>query len=54
MVDAILHQIELHQREINGDGMPYGLSLILNGLGECDSPQRPQSLYGMWTQPLLR
>lgn len=31
-VDAILHQIELHQREINGDGMPYGLSLILNGL----------------------
>ena len=33
MVDAILHQIELHQREINGDGMPYGLSLILNGLG---------------------
>ena len=33
MVDAILHQIELHQREINGDGMPYGLSLIVNGLG---------------------
>lgn len=32
MVEAILHQIELHQREINGDGMPYGLSLILNGL----------------------
>jgi Zn-dependent M16 (insulinase) family peptidase len=32
MVDAILHQIELHQREINGDGTPYGLSLILNGL----------------------
>ena len=31
-VNAILHQIELHQREINGDGMPYGLSLILNGL----------------------
>lgn len=33
LVDAILHQIELHQREINGDGTPYGLSLILNGLG---------------------
>ncbi|MEN9073415.1 insulinase family protein [Acinetobacter baumannii] len=32
LVDAILHQIELHQREINGDGTPYGLSLILNGL----------------------
>ena len=35
MVDAILHQIELHQREINGDGTPYGLSLILNGLGSA-------------------
>ncbi len=35
MVDAILHQIELHQREINGDGTPYGLTLILNGLGSA-------------------
>ncbi|MBI1452489.1 insulinase family protein [Acinetobacter sp. FL51] len=35
MVEAILHQIELHQREINGDGTPYGLSLILNGLGSA-------------------
>ncbi|ENW82338.1 MULTISPECIES: insulinase family protein [unclassified Acinetobacter] len=35
LVDAILHQIELHQREINGDGTPYGLSLILNGLGSA-------------------
>lgn len=33
LIDAILHQIELHQREIGGDGTPYGLSLILNGLG---------------------
>lgn len=35
LVDAILHQIELHQREIGGDGTPYGLSLILNGLGSA-------------------
>ncbi len=35
LVDAILHQIELHQREINGDGTPYGLSLILNGLSSA-------------------
>lgn len=35
LVEAILHQIELHQREINGDGTPYGLSLILNGLGSA-------------------
>lgn len=35
LVDAILHQIELHQREIGGDGTPYGLSLILNGLSSA-------------------
>lgn len=33
LIDAILHQIELHQREISGDGMPFGLNLILHGLG---------------------
>lgn len=32
-VEAVLHQIELHQREISGDGMPYGLTLLLNGIG---------------------
>lgn len=30
---AILHQIELHQREVTGDGMPYGLNLMLRALG---------------------
>ena len=28
-IDAILRQIELHQREVSGDGMPYGLNLML-------------------------
>ncbi len=32
-LEAILHQIELHQREITGDGMPYGLNLMLRALG---------------------
>ena len=32
MVDAMLHQLELSQREIGGDGYPYGLQLILAGL----------------------
>ena len=32
-LEAILHQIELHQREISGDGMPYGLNLMLRALG---------------------
>ncbi|TEU30543.1 insulinase family protein [Alkanindiges illinoisensis] len=34
-IEAVLHQIELHQREISGDGMPYGLTLLLNGLGSA-------------------
>ncbi|MEP0071374.1 MAG: insulinase family protein [Marinomonas sp.] len=31
-VDAMLHQLELSQREIGGGGYPYGLQLILAGL----------------------
>ncbi|PID61640.1 MAG: peptidase M16 [Gammaproteobacteria bacterium] len=31
-IDAVLHQLELSQREIRGDGMPFGLSLLLGGL----------------------
>jgi Zn-dependent M16 (insulinase) family peptidase len=31
-IDASLHQLELRQREIGGDGYPYGLQLILNAL----------------------
>lgn len=45
MVDAILHQIELHQREINGDGMPYGLSLILNGLSSVIHHSDPVDVW---------
>ena len=32
-LQAILHQLELHQREVSGDGYPYGLHLILQALG---------------------
>ncbi|SCZ62966.1 insulinase family protein [Thiohalomonas denitrificans] len=32
MVEAVLHQIELQQREISGDGFPYGLQLIVHAL----------------------
>ncbi len=35
LITAILHQIELHQREVGGDGTPYGLSLIFNGMGSA-------------------
>ncbi len=32
-LQAVLHQLELHQREVSGDGYPYGLQLILQALG---------------------
>ncbi|WP_111640808.1 insulinase family protein [Marinimicrobium alkaliphilum] len=32
LVEAALHQLELQQREITGDGFPYGLHLIMTGL----------------------
>jgi Zn-dependent M16 (insulinase) family peptidase len=32
-LEAILNQLELHQREISGDSYPYGLQLILQALG---------------------
>ncbi len=32
LLNAVLHQLELHQREISGDHYPYGLQLILSGI----------------------
>ncbi|GAB5451984.1 MAG: insulinase family protein [Halioglobus sp.] len=34
-LEAVLHQLELHQREISGDSYPYGLQLILQALGSA-------------------
>ncbi|MBF0155852.1 MAG: insulinase family protein [Magnetococcales bacterium] len=31
-VEAVLHQLEMSRREIGGDGMPYGLQLMLTAL----------------------
>jgi len=31
-IDAVLHQLELNQREVSGGGYPFGLQLILGGL----------------------
>ncbi len=31
-IESVLHQIELHQREITGDHFPYGLRLMLQAL----------------------
>jgi presequence protease len=32
-VEAVLHQLELSQREISGDGFPFGLQLLVHALG---------------------
>lgn len=44
-VEAILHQVELSQREIGGDSYPYGLQLILNGLGAALHDSDPLALW---------
>src|SRR5690606_21631885 len=31
-LEAVLHQLELHQREIAGDQFPYGLQLIMSAI----------------------
>ena len=31
-VESALHQLELSQRELGGDGMPYGLQMMFSGL----------------------
>jgi Zn-dependent M16 (insulinase) family peptidase len=32
MIESVLHQIELSQREVTGDGYPYGLQLMMHSL----------------------
>lgn len=34
-LEAVLHQLELHQREVGGDGYPYGLQIILAAIGNA-------------------
>lgn len=46
-VAAVLHQIELNQREIDGDGMPFGLQLILEGLSAAIHRGDPISLWDL-------
>lgn len=47
MLEAQLHQLELHQREINGDGYPYGLSLIMSSLGAAVNGGDPIALLNL-------
>ncbi|WP_416399271.1 insulinase family protein [Allohahella sp. A8] len=42
-LQSVLHQLELSQREISGDGYPYGLQLILAGLSPALAGINPGS-----------
>ena len=46
-VEAVLHQLEIGQREISGDGYPYGLQLILEALPAATHRGDPASLLNL-------
>ena len=47
MVEAHLHQLELGQREISGDGYPYGLSLIMASVSSAIHRGDPIALLNL-------
>ncbi|MDQ2075615.1 insulinase family protein [Marinimicrobium sp. ABcell2] len=49
LVESALHQLELEQREVTGDGMPYGLHLIMTGLGAATHRGDPIALLDQET-----
>lgn len=51
-VEAVLHQLEMSQREIRGDGMPFGLQLVLSGLSSA--MQRGDTLAAIDLDPALK
>ena len=46
-VEAVLHQLELGQREIGGDGYPYGMQLILGGLSAAIHRGDPMAVMNL-------
>ena len=46
-VESVLHQLELSQREIGGDGYPFGLQLILSGLTAAIHRSDPAALLNL-------
>lgn len=50
-VEAALHTLELHQREISGDGFPYGLQLIVQSLSATTHRGDPIDLLDI--EPVL-
>lgn len=52
MIEAALHSLELHQREITGDSYPYGLQLILSSLSSATHRGDPIELLDI--DPVLK
>ncbi|TVP54203.1 MAG: peptidase M16 [Halomonadaceae bacterium] len=50
-LEAILHQLELEQREIAGDGFPYGLQLVMQALAPMVHGGDPVALLDL--EPVL-
>lgn len=50
-VEAVLHQLELQQREIGGDSYPYGLQLILHALSSATHRGDPLAVLNL--EPVL-
>ncbi|MBQ76164.1 MAG: peptidase M16 [Gammaproteobacteria bacterium] len=46
-LEAVLHQLELSQREVGGDGMPYGLQLIFSCMSAAIHRGRPIDLLDL-------
>ncbi len=46
-LEAVLHQLELSQREVGGDTYPFGLQLILSGLTAAIHRSAPASLLNL-------
>lgn len=46
-LESVLHQLELSQREVSGDGYPYGLQLILEGLSSAIHGGDPVALLNL-------
>ena len=47
MVESVLHQLELEQREVTGDGFPYGLHLIVQALPAAIHDSDPINLLDL-------
>lgn len=46
-LEAVLHQLELHQREVGGDGFPYGLQLIMGAISPAMHRGDPIALLNL-------